>query len=82
MSGGSWNYAYEQVILAAEDLLDSDTNPLREKLVAHMLELAEVMKAIEWSDSGDTAFDAWVEKTKNFLDRIQVEKLKIVKKGQ
>lgn len=45
-------------------------HPLRVRLARFMIEeLSPVLKAIEWSDSGDTAEDHWVEITEAFLGR-------------
>ena len=67
MSGGSWNYAYTHVRNFADDLIGGETHPLRMQLVSHMRDLADVMKAIEWSDSLDTMRDAWIAPTAAFL---------------
>ena len=78
MSGGSWDYAHAKVTLAALELFERETrhrtevHPLRRELIDHLYYLADVMKAIEWSDSGDTAPDDWVEKTQAFLDKYKL----------
>lgn len=89
MSGGSWNYTYSQIMYAGEDLIsgnecrdynddDSDEprlnkHDLRIALGVYMLELAAVLKAIEWSDSGDRAEDAWVDPVTQFLQQRPTE---------
>ena len=86
MSGGSWNYAYSKVSIMAEDLESGeeshrwDTNkdrppqhPLRLQLSRHLHHLAEVLKAIEWSDSGDTLGSDWIEPTKAFLEQRPID---------
>lgn len=71
MSGGSWDYAYWKVEGLAEGLIDSHPelagHPLRVALHSHLEQLAEVVRDIEWSDSGDTAEDAWVQPLHAFL---------------
>lgn len=71
MSGGSWNYAYQRVDMAADDLRQHETgdDELRQRLAEHMRELAVVMKAIEWADSADTSADSWIEPTREFLTK-------------
>jgi len=71
MSGGSWDYAYLKVLEAASslDIFNTADDEVRCELVKHMHELATVMKAIEWADSGDTAGDSWVEPLREFLTR-------------
>ena len=77
MSGGSWDYAYSKVLAAADMLAErldgcsseSEEALLRLRLIEHMTALADVMKAIEWSDSGDTQPNAWVEPTRGFLSK-------------
>ena len=77
MSGGSWDYSYWKVEEMASYLRVDRNNchPLRVALAKHMLELAKVMKEVEWSDSGDTAEDAWIEPVKSFLDNSVSESL-------
>ena len=86
MSGGSWNYAYSKVYAMAEDLefgeetyrWHSDKeqqpqHPLRLALSQHMKHLAEVLRAIEWSDSGDNFADDWIEPTRHYLDQKPID---------
>ena len=85
MSGGSWNYAYWKVQSLAEELESGEESysedegesppqhPLRLALSQHMKHLAEVLKAIEWSDSGDTFPDDWIEPTKVYLEQKPID---------
>jgi hypothetical protein len=53
MSGGSYNYFYQQLESYAEDIRNLDINPKR-KLFSQLLVLcAKAAKDIEWVDSGD-----------------------------
>ena len=76
MSGGSWDYAHSKVRNMAQDLREplvdqygvwAEPHQLRIRLAEHMEALADVMKAIEWADSADTAADSWIEPTMKFL---------------
>ena len=51
MSGGSMNYFYQNLEDAA-DRFRTDTLK-RRALRKHLLQLAKLMKAVEWNDSGD-----------------------------
>ena len=49
-------------------------HPLRVALAKFLHdELAPVLRSIEWSDSGDTAPDAWIADTQEFLEKHNVE---------
>ena len=79
MSGGSMDYAFSKLQTIAEDLIDLEsrdeavrknaTHPLRRALYWHMQDMANVLKDIEWSDSGDSAPDAWEEPVRAYLRR-------------
>ena len=85
MSGGSWNYAGSKLRDLAEDLAHGrersehrrvphgQQHPLRKALGRHAAHLADVFEAIEWSDSGDSHEDAWMEPTKEFLDQYGID---------
>jgi hypothetical protein len=53
MSGGSMGYLFEKVRDADFALKTAERKALR----AHMLKLADALKAVEWNDSGDGARD-------------------------
>ena len=80
MSGGSWNYAYSKIYQIAEEIAEEDVeysmgHPLKSRLVNHLKELSELMRLIEWCDSGDKGIDEWIEPARKFFDRIaEVEK--------
>ena len=61
-------FADEQAEEAGEESEPFEQHPLRLKLSRHMLHLASVMRAIEWSDSGDTGPDHWVQIAEAFLN--------------
>lgn len=69
MSGGAYKYSYGKVVAFADALdagIDFDNRPkpyeegcidalhLRKKFAAHLRLVAEAMRAIEWTDSGDS----------------------------
>ena len=75
MSGGSWNYAYSEILGIAENIEEEDAenyrkHPLRGELVSHLKELSKLMRLIEWCDSGDKGADEWIESAQKFFDRI------------
>ena len=74
MSGGSMDYAYLKARTIAEQLLDGPDDPLRRALATELFEIADVLKAIEWSDSGDTAPDEWQNQVRNYLDKRRIER--------
>ena len=45
----------------------SSQHPLKLRLADHLDQLSEILKAIEWSHSGDRAPDAWVKPCQDFL---------------
>ena len=53
MSGGSWDYLYSNVHEAADRLISENTSEYRSAFGEHLKEVAVVLKAIEWVDSGD-----------------------------
>lgn len=73
MSGGHYNYAFCRVEAMAdqmeEDLKEPEqltpNKPLRKKVIAYLREVAELMRAIEWEDSGDGA--DWEQLAKDLL---------------
>lgn len=69
MSGGSMDYAYSKVRMIAEEFLEGSEEPLRRVLATELFELADVLRAIEWSDSGDTAPDEWKDHARNYLEK-------------
>lgn len=52
MSGGSWDYVYWQVEIAAENLANSK-DPLRKELGARLAPFVQALHDIEWVDSRD-----------------------------
>lgn len=61
MSGGAYDYVYGYVQIFAEQLLEAEPNPenkvytkLREKFAEEAIKFSEIMKVIEYVDSGDT----------------------------
>lgn len=54
MSGGSMDYAYLKVYEAAERI-DAKTDD-RARLREHLRKVAEALRCIEWTDSGDGNF--------------------------
>ena len=73
MSGGSMDYAYWKVRMIAEQYLEGSDDPLRRALATELFEMADVLKAIEWSDSGDTAPDEWRDHVRRYLDKRRIE---------
>lgn len=67
MSGGAYDYAYVRVQEMADAMEQALPNlpargrgvnrPLRRRVIAHLRDVAELMRALEWEDSGDGA--AW-----------------------
>ena len=73
MSGGSLDYAYAKIVIVEEELLRSITKggnhpELRKELADHLRACSEVLRAIEWSDSGDTAPADWVPAAEKLLE--------------
>jgi hypothetical protein len=66
MSGGSWDYVYHR-INEAGDRLCNEKDPLRRSLGKKVNELAEVMRTIEWVDSGDSSSPEDTDAIKAFL---------------
>ncbi len=66
------DYAYAKINVAEEELLRSTRKggnhpQLRQELAEHLHACSEVLKAIEWSDSGDTAPSDWVPAAEKLL---------------
>ena len=58
MNGGAYNYAYRTVRDLADEMaidggLDAAPPVMRHALRAHLEDLAKVLRAVEWNDSGD-----------------------------
>lgn len=73
MSGGSMDYAYAKINAVADDIersiAEGRSRPqLRRRLEEHLRECADVLRAIEWADSGDTGPDQWVEAARRLLE--------------
>lgn len=51
MSGGHYDYAFSRVRTMADEI--RPFTPLRKAFVDHLRQVAEVMRAVEWADSGD-----------------------------
>ena len=73
MSGGTMDYAYSKVRMIAEQFLECSEEPLRRVLATELFEIADVLKAIEWSDSGDTAPDEWKDHVRNYLEKRRID---------
>lgn len=78
MSGGSMNYAYAKINNAADEVDRSaarggNAPELRERLAAHLRMCSDVVKAIEWADSDDTAPDAWIESAEKLIGKLGVD---------
>lgn len=54
MSGGAYDYAYTKVWDFAGELRVRHKEPLVRALASHLLDVSDLMKDIEWADSGDT----------------------------
>ena len=71
MSGGSMDYAYSKLEDAASAVRSSadfhEFPQLRIAIAQHIESLAEVLHAMEWSDSGDTGTDAWVQRAERYI---------------
>lgn len=90
MSGGSWNYFFAKLNDVAfalakhetteyEDMgqhLNEEQKAARQTLSKVLLELSDVMKDIEWVDSGDTTFPQDVDSINKFLDYMKSENYK------
>ena len=58
MSGGSYDYVTYRIHAAGEELRTRHPKQAHVlALAAHLIDLADLMHAIEWADSGDTAWD-------------------------
>lgn len=65
MSGGHYDYAYVRVQEMADAMADAlpslpargrgINRPLRRRVIAHLRAVADLMRAVEWEDSGDGA---------------------------
>ena len=66
MSGGSWDYLYQQLEEAAGRLGNAKC-PLRKALAHKMWSISKAMRAIEWVDSGDYAPGDEIEAIKTAL---------------
>lgn len=65
MSGGHYDYAFHRVEEMAQAMEEGLPNlpargpginrPLRRRVIAHLKDVAELMRALEWEDSGDGA---------------------------
>jgi len=89
MSGGHYDYAYWKVSDFAESCAQPqntwdfdkqqdvqvpvDNLELREKLAKHLRKVAEIMRAVEWCDSGDTGEDTLKIQLEEFLSTIKEE---------
>ena len=81
MSGGSWDYFYYRLEEVAERLV-SEAHPLRKCFGHHLMKCAKALHAVEWSDSGDTAGDAWIKPVRDALGPGAPEKeAEEIKKG-
>ena len=60
MSGGSYDYAYQNVEQMAFDLKKQKC-PLRNKFGLHLIKVAKAMHDIEWVDSDDYATGAEIK---------------------
>ena len=66
------DYAYAKINIAEEELLRSirkgGNHPeLRKELAEHLHACSEVLRAVEWSDSSDTAPADWVPAAEKLL---------------
>ena len=65
------DYAYAKLQAVAEDLeasADGGNHPdLRREVAGYIEKAVEAVKAIEWSDSGDSAPEDWVPSAKRLL---------------
>lgn len=57
MSGGSWDYAYQRVQDVA-DRFRGSREATRRAFGEHLAKCAEVMRVVEWVDSGDSTSPA------------------------
>jgi hypothetical protein len=87
MSGGHYDYAYWRVLDFAESCISpqnkwddekqqdievpADNLELREKLAKHLRKVAEIMRAVEWCDSGDTGEDTLKVELEEFLSTLK-----------
>jgi hypothetical protein len=67
------DYAYRHVLNAAE--LDWDNTPLRRKFKQHLALVAAALKAIEWSDSGDSSEEAAEEAIMQCLADVKIARI-------
>jgi hypothetical protein len=71
MSGGSMNYDYARLRTVAEELEASaggGNHPgLRREVAGYVERAVEAVRAIEWSDSGDTGPEDWVPSARRLL---------------
>ena len=70
------DYAYAKIDIAEEELLRSITEgcnhpELRKELAEHLHACSEVLRAVEWSDSGDTPPADWVPAAEKLLAWLQ-----------
>ena len=74
MSGGCLDYPHwkiENVVEQLEDSIKEGGNrpELRRELIEHLEELSIVLKDLDWSDSGDTGEEDWVDGCRKFLEK-------------
>jgi len=55
MSGGSYDYLFSKVDLAAEDILARRSTPLRRAFCEHLKLVSKALRDIEWVDSCDSS---------------------------
>jgi hypothetical protein len=76
MSGGSYDYAYIRIQDFAESLrlngtrLSPEALTARQEFKAHLLLVAEAMRAIEWVDSGDYGAGEEIKAIRAALDSV------------
>ena len=87
MSGGHYDYAYYKVsdfayscvlpqtrycyTTNADIKVPVDNLELRKRLAEHLEKVAEIMREVEWCDSGDTGEDDLKIKLEEFLSHIK-----------
>ena len=73
------DYAYAKINIAAEELLRSireggNYPEVRKELAEHLQACSEVLRAVEWSDSSDTAPADWLPAAEQLLAALRARR--------
>jgi hypothetical protein len=87
MSGGQYDYAYSDVEIFADGIVEERVEwcseaedyaniapanlPVRKRVAEHLRKVAKLMRSIEWCDSGDTSEDDCLKDMLEFLKGVK-----------